>query len=604
VTANIASAISTAQTAFLLQSTAFVSAPGNPGPNQQGSGVWTRAVGGVADIKNNVNQAVTATSLNPGANGTGAISCTDNKFHSTFAGVQFGHDISRLNVDGWNINFGTTAGVIESHTDQNTPQAFNTLAGNVAALNGVSGSRVTSPFVGTYLTVSKGGFFADALLRFEHYEAQFSIPAAGVRAQNLNARGVTVAASAGYHYVIPGTKHFFEPSLGIVASRTKVDAFNMGGGAIAVLPGILQVRDIDSVIGRAGFRVGTTWEAGQWVAQPFFAASIWHDFAKAPTASYDSHDTFFNADPAKLSSAMTGQNIGTYGQFSVGASGQLVGTGIVAFGRFDYRVGNRLESWDGTAGFRYHFTPEPTVALVGKSPVYKAAPAVVAHNWTGAYLGVSAGALFARDRMDVGGVASPDPRGSGALGGLQIGYNWQFNPSWVGGLELAADLTNLQGAKECSAIPNVAFSDPLFLTRPPLYNTTCNFESNWLIAMTGRLGYVWGRALWYVRAGGAWTRETINLTCNADVANGAVPCTGLVTDVDLVSIGNVTRDRFGFTGGYGVEFALTPKWTARAETSYYNFGNRSAVLSNGFPVNSKYEMISTKIGVNYKLSDR
>ena len=43
---SLVSAINTANTAFLSQSTAFVSAPGNPAPNQEGGGVWVRGIGG------------------------------------------------------------------------------------------------------------------------------------------------------------------------------------------------------------------------------------------------------------------------------------------------------------------------------------------------------------------------------------------------------------------------------------------------------------------------------------------------------------------------------------------------------------------------------
>ena len=39
VAANIAANIATANTAFLTQSSAFVNAPGNPQPDQQGGGV-------------------------------------------------------------------------------------------------------------------------------------------------------------------------------------------------------------------------------------------------------------------------------------------------------------------------------------------------------------------------------------------------------------------------------------------------------------------------------------------------------------------------------------------------------------------------------------
>src|SRR5262245_48264423 len=51
ISAVIGSTITTASTAFLLQSTAFIGSPANPAPGQQGGGVWARAVGGEIDVK-------------------------------------------------------------------------------------------------------------------------------------------------------------------------------------------------------------------------------------------------------------------------------------------------------------------------------------------------------------------------------------------------------------------------------------------------------------------------------------------------------------------------------------------------------------------------
>jgi hypothetical protein len=44
ITSGVASAITAANTAFLLQNEAFIGAPPNPAPGQQGGGVWVRGV--------------------------------------------------------------------------------------------------------------------------------------------------------------------------------------------------------------------------------------------------------------------------------------------------------------------------------------------------------------------------------------------------------------------------------------------------------------------------------------------------------------------------------------------------------------------------------
>src|SRR5262249_51406624 len=60
--AAIAGAISAVETAFLTQQgSAFVSAPGNPQPNQPGGGIWIRGVGGEANISSNSSSTMVAT---------------------------------------------------------------------------------------------------------------------------------------------------------------------------------------------------------------------------------------------------------------------------------------------------------------------------------------------------------------------------------------------------------------------------------------------------------------------------------------------------------------------------------------------------------------
>ena len=90
-----------------------------------------------------------------------------------------------------------------------------------------------------------------------------------------------------------------------------------------------------------------------------------------------------------------------------------------------------------------------------------AAPAPV-YNWTGWYVGVNAGASFGNVKtdFDVAPVTVHTTGGdipvtgdlfpksdtvwpSGFMGGGQIGYNWQYSPIWVVGLE-----ADFQGALE------------------------------------------------------------------------------------------------------------------------------------------------------------
>ena len=98
------------------------------------------------------------------------------------------------------------------------------------------------------------------------------------------------------------------------------------------------------------------------------------------------------------------------------------------------------------------------VALLFSAPAFAAdlaiapAPVPVAYpSWTGLYIGVHAGAAF----QNFSSASINDPNGFlasgtvagnsalGAVGGLQAGYNWQFAPAWVAGVEGDISWTSL-----------------------------------------------------------------------------------------------------------------------------------------------------------------
>ena len=101
-----------------------------------------------------------------------------------------------------------------------------------------------------------------------------------------------------------------------------------------------------------------------------------------------------------------------------------------------------------------------------KAPVYKAAPAAVmaAYNWTGFYAGVNAGYGWGDPSFNLTGdneagqnlvnllsVTSGSFRTSGFIGGGQLGYNWQFNRTWLAGLEADIDYSNIRGSESFAA---------------------------------------------------------------------------------------------------------------------------------------------------------
>jgi outer membrane autotransporter protein len=613
VSSMIASSLTAANTAFLLQSTAFVGAPGNPAPDQQGGGVWTRAVGGEVDIK---SSTTTSASASP-AGASAVINCSQ-KVDTTFAGAQLGADIARLNVNGWNLHFGTTVGYLETRgrLDQGAAQLTDPFTGNLQG-GGPFTSSTQVPFAGVYAAATYGGFFIDGLLRAEYYQTKLNAPGDFLFNQEIDAHGWSFSASTGYNWKPTNSNWFVEPSAGIVISRAKVDPFNYstsGSPGNTTFSETLQLDDVKSDIGRVGVRFGTTVQSGNMVWQPFGAVSVWHEFgpnvtanaATCPGLTPAQSCAFVGVVPNVLSASSSTSTFGTFGQYSLGVSAQVAGTGWLGFARVDYRDGPNLQGISGTGGIRYQFTPEEVIRpkMPVKAPVYKA-PIVEAVNWTGFYIGGFGSAeLGTADWNYITG--SAQPRIGGYDVGGNAGYNWQTG-RYVIGVEGALEKTNLNGGTACAPLASGTIPPgtiPPSTNGSPMFQMTCNAWANWIAEATARIGFTWDRALFYVKGGGAWTTEHFSATCNLGPLQAANPGGQQCVNPARVNLNGATIsadiNRGGWIIGYGTEFALTRNWTAKAETSYISFADKSVIATDGSALNLGMHIWETKVGVNYR----
>ena len=117
---SFTSTMNTINTAFLTSTSAFVSAPGGPQPDQQGGGAWSRVVAGTVETNTSSVGTLTApTGLTPA---TGTQNC-DVSTRQNYVGYQAGRDISILNAGGTGANwhFGVTAGYLQAFTKDTTP---------------------------------------------------------------------------------------------------------------------------------------------------------------------------------------------------------------------------------------------------------------------------------------------------------------------------------------------------------------------------------------------------------------------------------------------------------------------------------------------------
>src|SRR5215469_5720557 len=159
----LTAAIGTVNTAFLPSGSAFVSAP-NSAPDQQGGGVWTRAITGSVDTKVNSDfSAVLAVTppIGPSFPAPVNLSC-HSKVSQDFTGAEAGHDIALLNTgnSGMYWHFGALAGYVESNLTLPAPGSFN----------GTQNGNVIAPYAGLYTAFSKGNLFADAQARLNNLQ--------------------------------------------------------------------------------------------------------------------------------------------------------------------------------------------------------------------------------------------------------------------------------------------------------------------------------------------------------------------------------------------------------------------------------------------------
>jgi len=239
---------------------------------------------------------------------------------------------------------------------------------------------------------------------------------------------------------------------------------------------------------------------------------------------------------------------------------------------------------------RYFFGCTALVFLAGaanaadlptKAPILKAPPPV-AYDWTGFYVGAfySTSVTQTKGHTDppFAGGASPgvwDSTAGGIGFGGTLGYNWQFAPTWLIGVEgefgtLGIDRT----------MPD--WFDPIL----------AGTKADWYGTVRGRLGYVAGPSLLYVTGGAAF----VNIT-DTFGGDGGGP-------TQLPAVSNTTT-KTGWVVGGGIETKLSRNWSATAEYLFIDAGS-TTFASNPFsipgaPTTFDHSYHVLKTGLNYKL---
>ena len=210
------------------------------------------------------------------------------------------------------------------------------------------------------------------------------------------------------------------------------------------------------------------------------------------------------------------------------------------------------------------------------APVAVAAPIF---TWAGSYVGVNLGAWINNSTAGWGWGWNGGSLGNGTgfVGGLTLGHNWQFGNGFVAGLETDIDYRT-----------GVSVSGAGLLAT--------STRHGYLGTVRGRLGMGLDRALIYVTGGLAYGNSAGPKAIIAPW--GGYAGTRLDNDDTL---------QFGWTIGAGLEYAITPNWSVKGEYLYADLGSRSLKYgpAPGFatawvPVNTKEHII--RAGVNYRFS--
>ncbi len=234
-----------------------------------------------------------------------------------------------------------------------------------------------------------------------------------------------------------------------------------------------------------------------------------------------------------------------------------------------------------------------TAALFGAAGLANAADLPVkarsmapapAWSWTGFYVGVNAGFGGDETRYPFTAAAvAGDARltSSGGLAGGQVGYNWQWVPGWVVGVEGDIDWANIESKVSVAAnAPGVAVA------------LSAGTEVNWFATVRGRVGYTgWfdNRMMVYGTGGVAFGNTTTRLN-----AAGLGAAFAFSHD----------NDKSGWTAGAGVEFAFAPNLTWKTEYLYVDLGRDNvftgAVAGVPFSIAEDTRFHLVRAGLNYK----
>lgn len=208
------------------------------------------------------------------------------------------------------------------------------------------------------------------------------------------------------------------------------------------------------------------------------------------------------------------------------------------------------------------------------SPLYKSLAPVV-NRWTGFYVGGALGGRWTNSSWTTTAIGDPlgpaDPTTTPASFNSSmfraagyLGYNWQFAPSWLLGLE--ADAGWAQKNTTLAGIPGTFGTGGQGVDLGATAFDGSSVKLGWDGSVRGRVGYLFTPTwLVYATGGVAWQHVDINATCNGSFFNASW-CVAVRNET-------ISTTAVGWTVGGGIETLLWNNWLLRAEYRYADYGN-------------------------------
>jgi outer membrane immunogenic protein len=247
------------------------------------------------------------------------------------------------------------------------------------------------------------------------------------------------------------------------------------------------------------------------------------------------------------------------------------------------------------------------VQLASAADLPRPVPHVAAFTWTGFYVGVNAGGLFENSgtwNNDAAVTAlndAPNPattraalqaatssfkqNGTGFVGGVQVGYNFQVAPRFVLGFETDIVGSRLRASGSTTVTAPVVSEGAL---PGSAFQTTATGQRqlDYLGTVRGRFGLLVQPDLLAFATGGVAYGGT---KTSASFNQIGVINAPFLAPAPASGFGSVDKTLVGFTVGGGLEWKFSPNWSLGAQYLYYDLGRvsfgSSALTTNLGPSN-------------------